>query len=178
MELDYLWNLLQNEHFVFARPITYIPISVSSQVAFKFQSIASRSGDGKMLKIEFATGADTNIMRLQSRLSINSSAPTIIYVAVQWACIQNDINLGINRHSIRHTPNLSLFLSLSAARTPFSSNDKSQPMYGFHGVSLSPLYVSLLENALEYENRIKCHLFCLNVIHRYRVQRCSLFCLT
>lgn len=39
LKIDYLSNLFCNEHFVFARPITYIPISVNSHIAFELQSI-------------------------------------------------------------------------------------------------------------------------------------------
>lgn len=49
----------------------------------------------------------------------------------------------------------------------------------FYGVHFCFVAVDTMKNAFECENRIKYHLFCLNVIHRNRMQWCcSVFCLT
>lgn len=124
---------------------------------------------GYVLKIQF-TDADSkyNTIAVASQ-SIHTRHLSLSLSPYLYVCILNDINLGINRHSI----------------TLYFFNDKSQPIRILRCHFRPPLYVShpslsfvLVKNALEYENRIKCHLFCLNVIHRYRMQRCSLFCLT
>lgn len=81
LKIDYLSNLFCIEHFVFARPITYIPISVSSHIAFSIQSIARR----RRVVENWICWTDSDITKLQSRLNRCTSA-----------CILNDINLGVD----------------------------------------------------------------------------------
>lgn len=65
------------------------------------------------------------------------------------------------------------------------TNLKRNDFYGTHFwpffiiIVVVVVVVDSMKNALKYENRIKYHLFCLNVIHRNRMQWCcSLLCLT